>query len=64
MAIPSRDEAVRILVELKTPDWLSTHSAAVAEVAAFLAEMEGSYLLGQILFIDGGTEALLRPTAV
>ena len=36
----------------------------VAEVAAFLAEMEGSYLLGQILFIDGGTEALLRPTAV
>ena len=36
----------------------------VAEVAAFVAEMEGSYLLGQILFVDGGTEALIRPVAV
>ena len=36
----------------------------VAEAVAFLAGMEGGYLLGQILFVDGGTEALLRPTAV
>ena len=36
----------------------------VAEAVAFLAELEGNYLIGQILFVDGGTEALLRPTAV
>lgn len=38
MTIPSRDEAARILLELDPPDWLFAHSAAVAEIAAFLAE--------------------------
>ena len=37
MAVPTREAAARILVELKAPAWLRTHSAAVAEVAAFLA---------------------------
>lgn len=37
MAIPSREEAGRILRELDPPDWLLTHSAAVGDIAAFLA---------------------------
>jgi hypothetical protein len=38
MAVPTREAAARILVELKAPAWLKTHSAAVAEIAAFLAD--------------------------
>lgn len=38
MTVPSRDEAVRILIELDPPDWLLSHSTAVAEIAAFLAQ--------------------------
>lgn len=37
MAIPTREAAARILVDLRAPRWLRDHSAAVAEVAAFLA---------------------------
>ena len=37
MAIPSRDEAARILRSLNPPDWHLAHSAAVGDVAAFLA---------------------------
>ena len=37
MTIPTREDAARILVELKAPVWLRDHSTAVAEVAAFLA---------------------------
>ncbi len=38
MAIPSREEAARILRSLNPPDWHLAHSAAVADVAAFLAQ--------------------------
>ena len=38
MSIPTRAEAARILLDLNPPDWLITHSAAVADVAAFLAK--------------------------
>jgi putative nucleotidyltransferase with HDIG domain len=38
VTVPSREDAARILIELDPPDWLFTHSVAVAEVAAFLAE--------------------------
>jgi hypothetical protein len=37
VSIPSRVEAVSLLLELDPPDWLVEHSSAVAEVAAFLA---------------------------
>lgn len=37
MAVPTREDAARILVDLRAPRWLRDHSAAVAEVAAFLA---------------------------
>ena len=42
MAIPSRAEAAQILQSLDPPDWHLAHSAAVADVAAFLAaKIEG-----------------------
>ena len=37
MSIPNREEAGQILRELDPPDWLVTHSAVVADIAAFLA---------------------------
>lgn len=33
----------------------------IAEVIAFLLGMENHYLLGQLLFVDGGSDAILRP---
>ncbi|MEO7383858.1 MAG: SDR family oxidoreductase [Novosphingobium sp.] len=34
----------------------------LAEVIRFLLTFENHYLLGQVIFVDGGTDALLRPT--
>jgi NAD(P)-dependent dehydrogenase (short-subunit alcohol dehydrogenase family) len=36
----------------------------IAEMLDFLLNFEGRYTLGQIYFIDGGTEAILRPGQV
>ncbi len=36
----------------------------IAELLDFLLNMENSYLLGQLIFIDGGSEAILRPQQV
>ncbi len=36
--VPSRSEAADILLEFDPPDWFIAHTAAVAEVASFLAE--------------------------
>lgn len=36
----------------------------MAELVAYLLSFEGHYLLGQIIFNDGGTDALMRPDAV
>jgi NAD(P)-dependent dehydrogenase (short-subunit alcohol dehydrogenase family) len=33
----------------------------IAEVLDFLVNLERSYLLGQVIFVDGGTDAFLRP---
>ena len=38
MTIPSREEAARILRSLNPPEWHLEHSAAVGDVAAFLAQ--------------------------
>lgn len=35
--------------------------AEIAELIAFLLTMENHYLLGQIIYIDGGSDAILRP---
>jgi len=36
----------------------------IAELIDFLLGMENHYLLGQIIFIDGGSDAILRPAHV
>lgn len=36
----------------------------IAELLEFLVNMEGGYLLGQVIFVDGGTEAILRPDII
>jgi NAD(P)-dependent dehydrogenase (short-subunit alcohol dehydrogenase family) len=36
----------------------------IAEAACFLATLEGSYLVGQLLFVDGGTDVIMRPETV
>jgi NAD(P)-dependent dehydrogenase (short-subunit alcohol dehydrogenase family) len=33
----------------------------IAEVLDFLVNLERNYLLGQIIFVDGGTDAIFRP---
>jgi putative nucleotidyltransferase with HDIG domain len=38
VTIPTRTEAAKILNDLDPPEWLIAHSAAVADVAAFLAD--------------------------
>jgi len=35
----------------------------IASAVAFLLSGDSSYVVGQILFVDGGTDALLQPTA-
>jgi NAD(P)-dependent dehydrogenase (short-subunit alcohol dehydrogenase family) len=35
----------------------------IAEAAAFLLSPKSAYVVGQILFVDGGTDAVLQPTA-
>ena len=36
----------------------------LGEIMAFLATMEGSFLMGQVIYVDGGAEALTRPNLV
>jgi NAD(P)-dependent dehydrogenase (short-subunit alcohol dehydrogenase family) len=36
----------------------------IAELAAYLLCFEGHYLLGQVMFIDGGVDAITRPEAL
>lgn len=46
MPIPSRVDAARLLLELEPPDYLLAHSAAVAEIAGFLADRIAARGLG------------------
>lgn len=39
-------------------------SEDIAELLDFLLNMENHYLLGQLIFIDGGSDAILRPQQV
>jgi NAD(P)-dependent dehydrogenase (short-subunit alcohol dehydrogenase family) len=36
----------------------------MAELIAFLVSFEGHYLVGQIIFNDGGTDAIMRPDSI
>ena len=35
----------------------------IARAIRFLLSSDSSYVVGQVLFVDGGTDALLQPTA-
>jgi NAD(P)-dependent dehydrogenase (short-subunit alcohol dehydrogenase family) len=36
----------------------------IAELIGYLLTFEGGYLLGQVIYIDGGTDALMRPELI
>ena len=58
-----QDEAMLGLIAQSNP--MAVHDFAkpdeIAELIAYLLTFEGNYLLGQMIFCDGGTDAILRP---
>lgn len=61
-------EEGRAMLDEATPIALSDcpygKAEDLAEAIAFLATLEGRYLVGQILYVDGGTEAIRRPAQI
>ncbi len=60
-------EAGRALLARATPtviDGRYGQPADAAEMLAFFATMQSAYVLGQLLFVDGGTDILTRPEAL
>jgi NAD(P)-dependent dehydrogenase (short-subunit alcohol dehydrogenase family) len=53
----------RAMMHQVTPIAVPTHGLPddIAEVLDFLVNLQRNYLLGQIIFTDGGTDAILRP---
>lgn len=56
---PARSET---LERFPTPLGRFGRAEEVASVIAFLVSAENSYMLGQVIYVDGGTEAILRHT--
>ena len=59
---PAMVEAIGRSNPIVTPGYAQPEE--LAEVIRFLLTVETPYLLGQILFVDGGSDALLRPRLV
>lgn len=59
-------EEGRAFLQVATPIAVNDYGQPeeIAEVLAFLGSLQGRYLLGQIVCVDGGTEALARPALV
>jgi NAD(P)-dependent dehydrogenase (short-subunit alcohol dehydrogenase family) len=59
------DPAMVALIEKSNPMAVSGYAKPeeIAELIGYLLTFEGHYLLGQIIFIDGGSDAILRPTS-
>jgi NAD(P)-dependent dehydrogenase (short-subunit alcohol dehydrogenase family) len=59
------DEAVMAQIRKMTPIAVSdvAEPSALAEAIVSLGTLRGGYLLGQVLFVDGGSDAILRPDA-
>lgn len=61
-------EEGRAMLDQATPIALSDcpygKPEELAEAIAFLATLHGRYLLGQILYVDGGTEAIVRTETI
>ena len=56
----------RAMLEHVTPIAVTDYCEpeVIAEAACFLATLDGSYLVGQLLFVDGGTDAIMRPETI
>ena len=54
------------LINQSNPIAVKEYASAeeIAELLDFLLNMENNYLLGQLIFIDGGSDAILRPGQV
>lgn len=46
------------------PDRAYGDASELAEVIGFLVTLRGRYLVGQIIYVDGGTEAIFRPNSI
>ncbi|MDP3495378.1 MAG: SDR family oxidoreductase [Hyphomonadaceae bacterium] len=57
------DEAVMASIRKITPRAVDhvAEPEVLAEVIASIAALRGGYLVGQVIFVDGGSDALLRP---
>jgi len=55
---PEGKEALE-MIPIPADRWAEPHE--IAEAIAFLASPASSYVVGQVLFVDGGTDALLQP---
>lgn len=64
MALPLLDQPEMVkLISLSNPIAVEgfARPGEIAELIDFLLGMENHYLLGQIIYIDGGSDAILRP---
>lgn len=62
----SDPEMLRIMSEYSNPMAVPNFAKPeeVAELIDFLLNMEGHYILGQTIFIDGGNDAIKRPETI
>jgi NAD(P)-dependent dehydrogenase (short-subunit alcohol dehydrogenase family) len=58
-----RDPAMVALMAQSNPMAVEGYAQPeeIAELISYLLTFEGHYLLGQVIFIDGGTDAIMRP---
>ena len=61
LADPEQADAIRSGSPIAVDDF--AEADALAEVMEFLLTFAGNYIVGQVFFADGGTEAISRPTA-
>ncbi|SFR91863.1 SDR family oxidoreductase [Sphingomonas jatrophae] len=64
MTMPLFDDPEMIrLMALSNPMGVEGYAEAdeIAELIAYLLRFEGHYLVGQVIFNDGGTDAIMRP---
>jgi NAD(P)-dependent dehydrogenase (short-subunit alcohol dehydrogenase family) len=59
------DERMKAVMDRAVPMPLHGYAAAddIARVLAFLADAATTHVTGQVIYVDGGAEATLRPAA-
>lgn len=58
LGTPESRKALGEMIPMAVEDYAT--SEEIAELLDFLINMEGKYMLGQVIFIDGGSDAILR----